>query len=530
MAVTYKSHKSGAVLLIGGQSTASSGGGLVGPFPRYSIGRTDNATGDGTYFGSKYTIEITGTAVIKSSDSQDILEKGRRQSRIQGEAITALQFDRSQFPTQGSGKLEIAPYGGLANVIVFDDARIVSISLPEQTEESAGTQTLEYNFTFEAFIESSSNTNAGKVANPVKPTYNLSSASEDWDLQLNDAKFFKSHQPDGTLHKTYTLTHKLSATGIKKYASGALATEGEAWRQAQRWVQSKLQNRTKIKDNVTTDMFDDSTFWITGFIPINMDGGTNLSIAPNFSSGESYVGYNHTRVVNTNAGDGVYEVTETWILSSQEVKATHSIELTIEDDKAGAIKVDVSAVFTGLNSKDYDDKTLDLYDNAKLAFDSMKDKFFTLASAAYTAYGGPNSLIDVKLSESLGQNRVDGTITYRVSYNDDKPEVLGALTEQINLEYSNDEALAKIIAKIPIIGKLDGPVIQDMTTTPVKTLNASMTVAMDRNNRTDPPTSKVTAALDKYKPPGDKTYMTSKTETWNPKTGAYTLNVTWEYI
>ena len=59
MAVTYKPHKSQKTLLIGGQSlTTGTNGGLVGPFPKFSINREELSTGDGTYIGTKFSIEI----------------------------------------------------------------------------------------------------------------------------------------------------------------------------------------------------------------------------------------------------------------------------------------------------------------------------------------------------------------------------------------------------------------------------------------------------------------------------------------
>ena len=66
-----------------------------------------------------------------------------------GEALTSLQVLREEFPTQGVGKLEIGAYGGLPNVITFTDARLLSVDLPEQSEENAGVQTLEYSFAFD---------------------------------------------------------------------------------------------------------------------------------------------------------------------------------------------------------------------------------------------------------------------------------------------------------------------------------------------------------------------------------------------
>jgi hypothetical protein len=228
MAVSYKPHKSGKTLVIGGQSvTTGTDGGLIGPFPKFSINREDLSTGDGTYIGTKFSIEITGIATLNPGDTQDITVPGQRQNRVQGEAITALQFDRDSFPTQGNGVLEITSYGGLNNVIKFGDARLLSISLPEQADEEAGVQNLQYTFSFEAYEDSSDNFNTGSTGSPTKPTYKLSSAEENWELTENEgAGIFQTNDPSGTLRKTYTLTHTVSATGVRKYQSqGSLDTD-----------------------------------------------------------------------------------------------------------------------------------------------------------------------------------------------------------------------------------------------------------------------------------------------------------------
>lgn len=532
MAITYKPHKSKETLLIGGQSTTAAGGGPIGPFPRYSISREELSTGDGTYIGTKYNIEITGTATLNQDEDQDITIKGKRQMRVQGEALTVMQFDRSVFPTQGNGVLEIAPYGGLGNVINFNDARLTSVSLPEQTEESAGIQSVEYTFSFEAYVDKSANTNGTNTGPAAEADYKLSSAEESWDISVNDGElFFKDNDPNSSLHKTYTLTHTLSATGLKKYSGhGALAADGEAWRQAQKWVKTRLKSSTDIKNPIDTDLMEDSEFWITQFIPINMDGNTNLAIIPDFNtSSPAYKGYNHVRQVNSDLGAGTYGVTETWLISAQDITATHSIETTVDDQKGAFITVSVSSTFQGLDGAAPTDTTVDKYANASVSYSAMKDKFFTLAQSVYGESGASGSLRNTKITESFGQNKVAGTITYSVSYNDAEIDLPNALSEDVTVNYDNAEGYNQIIAKIPIIGKSDGPVIQKMNTTTIKSVTATLDAVMKREARSSRPTAAATAILNSYRPTSTS-YQQSKTESWNPKTGSYNLQISWEYI
>ena len=143
MAILYTPHGGDGSTIQFGGGTSGSLEGQPGPFPRYSLSREVLRAGDSTPLGSKFTINVTGTATIHEDDTQDITDKGARQSRIQGQAINNLQMSRAQAFLNGAGKLSIDPYGGKANKIIFTDARLLSVECQEQTEESAGIQTLE---------------------------------------------------------------------------------------------------------------------------------------------------------------------------------------------------------------------------------------------------------------------------------------------------------------------------------------------------------------------------------------------------
>jgi hypothetical protein len=144
------------VLIIGGKDDAFTGNekGGYGPFPTYSINREEIFASDGTYLNSKYTINISGSATIKTGDDSSALTKGKRQSRVYGEKIIKLQFNRNKFPMLGNGTLEINAYKdpsgeSTTNQIKFYDARLISVNIPEDTDEAAGVHYTEYSFTAE---------------------------------------------------------------------------------------------------------------------------------------------------------------------------------------------------------------------------------------------------------------------------------------------------------------------------------------------------------------------------------------------
>ena len=135
----------------------------------------------------------------------------------------------------------------------------------------------------------------------------------------------------------------------------------------------------------------------------------------------------------------------------------------------------------------------------------------------------------IKLQESYGgENKVAGTITYSVSFNDDEISLENAISENLTINYDNTEGLNEVIAKIPIIGKADGPVIQDMNTTTIKSVSVSFDAVMKEAIGNRSPTTAANTAVESYKPEAGK--QQSKTESWNPKTGTYNLSISWEYI
>lgn len=533
--ILYTSNQSASTRLsIGGVTALTAGtSGLIGPMPRYSINRENLSTGDGTFMGTKFTINVTGTAVINSvDDNQDITVKGQRQSRVMGEALTSLQMLREKFPNQGTGKLEISPYGGLPNIITFNDAKLLSVDLPEQNEESAGVQTLEYSFVFEAYEEVSQNTNTGSSGAPVKPSYKLSSVEENWELSEADGLFYKGDSPNSAndnLHKTYTLTHTVSATGLKKYeAPGSLATDGEAFRQAVLWVKTRLVTDPRVE--ITEDLMGDETFFQSKFLPIEM----NMPEKPdelgfNLKNGSvAYKGYNHTRSVSSDQNAGSYSVTDTWVISQESFESTHSLEFNFEGGASveGAT-VSATATFQGLSALTSDNTKVDKYAGALKAFGIVKPLIPNLAKKTYEDSGGAFALnTDLKISESVAHNKVAGTVTYSVSFNDyDRPKITDAVSENVTISYNNDQGEQKLIAILQVIGRANGPIIQDIQTTPISSRTITVDAVMKRGSAK--PNGE--AAIAPYRPTNSNRFLTTSTESWNPNTRAYNKSETWEF-
>jgi hypothetical protein len=528
--ITFISKDSSDTVLIGGQSNMSGADyGHVGPFPRYSISREDLATGDGTYIGSKHTITITGTAVIKTTDTQDMLTAGQRQMRVQGEGLTALHFNRDALPLHSNGKLTIAPYGGLGNNIVFNDARLTGLELPEQNEDTAGVQNLEYSFTFEAHTETSAaSTNTGAAPVPDTPDYKLSSAEESWELTPNDAQSsFQGNDVSNNakIYKTWTLTHTLSATGLKKFNSGAnLATDGEAWKQAVEYVGSRLVDNPKAK--ITSDIMNNTNIE-SEFNAFYMDkDGDTENLGYDL---DDFLAFNHVRTVSSDQGAGSYSVTDTWIISEENQPVTHDIEVSLEvDQEAKGNVVTVSGTIQGLSKTNPDENKDDKYTNALTALDAVLGKTFDAANTVYGAAlpTSSNPLRNVMKSKSVGHSKVSGTITFNVTYDDIPVTTVGAVREEVNITYDNWDSSNQKVAIIGVIDNIGGPVIQSMGTTDEKKISVSVDIVMDRDHRTTKPDG-TSLALTYVSTDIIDQFRQSKSETWNPFTGSYNLSLAW---
>ena len=267
----------------------------------------------------------------------------------------------------------------------------------------------------------------------------------------------------------------------------------------------------------------------------------------NLTSGFSY--YNKSRVATVDIHAGTYSLTELWYVSKQ--PATHDVEVSYDVDGEGLITVTVSGTIQGLDSGEFGSATENKLSNAESVLGTCLDQSYTLAESTYntlktTGHDGEGEsaandceedeedesvLRKKEQSRSVSKNKVTGSITYSVTYNDkvesEEAKEEGVVEETISISDDNEDHSNNTVAIIAIIGKADGPIFQDMGTTNERKRSISVDWTMDKCNRKTKPTVKATEAANAYKPTG--AYQQSKTESWTPATGKYTLNIDWVY-
>lgn len=498
-------------LVIGG---ADAGMGLVGPMPKYSISRQNTILSDGSYANTKYTINITGTAIIRSSDDQDITILGERQSSLQGEILNLIHF--AKHPNIISGILDIISHGGGVNPIRFEDAKLISVDIPDQSDETAGVQNTQYSFVFEAYTITQVSGNSGGVPQ-TEPTFWVTDVKDSWEFQQSDSVTYEINDLSTAIN-TYVVTRNLSATGIRKPGAGF---DGQSPIQsAMKWVESKLTSAIPPDFFFPTDAFNIYEF--------DDDNKFKVNSPRNFANFSGHLNINHVRSISSDVLTGTYSVTDTWTLNKGSLSNLDiSVEIESSQDKefnTVSVKIDIQ----GVDTTDFSSITQNKYDNALASFNILKPQVYTIALSAYNDAGLNGNLRNVKTSESTSTNKSAGSISYSVTMDDLQTIIVGALTESINIEDDNEDGLNQIIAKIDIIGKPDGPVIQDMSTTTIKSRSISIDAIMDRDHRQNKPSSQALSLANSYKPT-QSSFRQSKRESWNPRNGKYTLSINWEY-
>jgi hypothetical protein len=150
------------------------------------------------------------------------------------------------------------------------------------------------------------------------------------------------------------------------------------------------------------------------------------------------------------------------------------------------------------------------------------------------------------LSMLVGRNPYQGTVEYTFEY-DTRPMNLieGARSEVISIQ---DNIGGELFASVFVLGRADGPVLQDLGTKPANTRTLNIEILVD-----PPDTNTLTArqALIDKKPspsiPGsdfysdlnslvtaatpdfDTVYQTQPQESWEIKEGRYSYTTTWTY-
>lgn len=534
MAIKYTTQQTKEIFEIGsGFDNQGEAEQIVAPFPNYSISREPVLTPDGTLLNNKYTISITGK--ILASALTDITVDGEKQNNIQRQLIWHLKLKRSGNVDHNIGRLEIEPYGGLANKYIFEDARLTGFNIPEQPEDSSGVLYADYSLTFDAYKDSSVDNSGSSICNKVV------SFEESWEVSEIDGQgaILTAKKEDfAAPYKVYNISHNISAVGIKSIENNGNEVR-LAWKNAADFVKTRLTDSPA--SILINDVSGNSSDIVKTFDPrvMGYDQEDKEIFGPDLSKQafafESatpvvYNFYSHTRVPRCDFAGGSYSVTETWVASNCPFPATVDSNIETSVDDSGQITMTLSGTINGLSSNQLNSNKIDTkLTNAENMLALIDEKAYELVKTYYAKYPttevqGDTDLQNVIRSKSIGRNRFTGVITFSYSYNDSKIIVPNALSNSLSITYDNDSGDVDIIAIIPIIGRKEGPIIQNMATTKERRRSLTLDAVMSKKFRVNKPN--IAYITDAYRP-SETAKVQSWNESWNPLTGSYSLSIEW---
>jgi hypothetical protein len=314
----------------------------------------------------------------------------------------------------------------------------------------------------------------------------ISKATEEWNIEpLDEAKH------------TFRLTHSVTATGQRVFEPDGSIIQ-DSWKNAKDYVLNTIGLGIKAERMSAPGVLD----------------ATNLAA------------YNYLRAQHTNELGGFFGVTETWLCYDPqgEAPAIDDCTVTTRVSQEGRSSVSVEGNITGLqvsNNTTYA-VTSSRYTNASSKWATVMSSLLTRAQTVSGVTLNPTVL-----NTQVGANEVNGTISYHHEY-DDRPTatVPGAKWEKISVVDRNP---ADVFARIPVLGRPLGPVLQSIQTITEFRRNVTIEVQMPCKTMVFTPTKPSTAALVLGYTPigiGSSVFIEQDDENWLDYDGRYSRNTT----
>jgi hypothetical protein len=482
------------------------------PRPLFSVNKEMIKTPSNTGLGTKYSLTLNGNILPTGIDPIDRNKAGLttvfsdvnslRDAFAQDFRLLLLQCN------------EDAPLiSGYPKVIGIDTTHAGD----NYVQRSDYTITLELPSLTGSVSESGGIACNGSVMGDISAS-GLLSVTDDFTVEFLDERIGGdiSIAAFGSIPSVFSIQRTLAAQGDSRPCGDG--TYVEPWERAKNYVGANL----------------GLTYAMTGLSNLMCVAGMNLS--------------NNFRSISVNKSDGSVSSTETWIAYTGEAAATEEFEISTERSLEDPLtSVTVNGTIQGLTTIDYSlcpPTGVPKFNNALTKWTNVSGALASRAQAVYNSLpahsGNPaGSLNIIPLTEGLGYNIVGGTVTYNYSYNDRPVNCYsGALKETITFSYTEPN---DIFASLTILGRSQGPLLQDISTVGPRTRSISIDAiipitpcdfdtAMDTNRFLDPPPEYDTL-VDSYRTllnfKYETVFVSSYTKGWEPKAGHFTLNKSW---
>lgn len=385
--------------------------------------------------------------------------------------------------------------------------------------------------------------------------------NETWAIELDESFFLKTPTTvDGTknIPRCYRVTRNVTATGKTYYKPGS--QRYEAWENARDFIQyNVIIDKCKNPTEKSYDLFPQLSSGTFGWQLLHLNSG--------------YKGYNHVRTENIDKTAGTYTIADTWLLTSGNNDTIESYDLSVNSSLGSPFtNVTINGKIKGLYKEDEPmDKvtnnltTLEAFKRAKTEYERLrggsddvtKPETPVLATGC-VLYQRASAITSLKLnpepvSTSVNINKALGEIDYTIVY-DNRPTTIfkNVISENITI---TDTYPGDIYAMMPTLNRDIGPIFQYLggISQYERSLSIDLVVSHDYlgpddgkilNNKgwimKSPSKNPViyptlNNLITQICPSTDPTGVVRKyvlnpiTESWDPKNGRYSLNMSWVY-
>lgn len=320
----------------------------------------------------------------------------------------------------------------------------------------------------------------------------ISSASETWEFSE------VSEPEDENISRYYNLSHKITAQGKDLYSElGELTSRG--FEQAKGWCSQRI----GFDSSVLSNSFNE--------------------VSP------SYGHYNHSRTTSYDEIAGSFDISESWVLTTSPCTEVYSINISknIESNTTVSLEAEYNGFETRNTSMDI---TQTKYEAALARYNASSGLFY---SRAINAYGGYLNYEPV--TQAISMNPANGRISANFDYNDRPSQVIDYVAgEFINL---SDGLSSDKFAEIFVLGRRNGPIIQDLQSQSSRTRNLSYECTVPRSSGlnlmsplNNPSFSgQLQSLVSQVRPTEGVVMVAGQSANYSPSTGRFSYTCDWIY-
>jgi len=385
----------------------------------------------------------------------------------------------------------------------------------------------------------------------------ISDFSESWSIEVDDSMGESPEQPFA-----YRISRNLSATGKTHYGpkdnDDSEVIKHEAWEQARKFIKYRTEESSQ-GDEVHVEGYYPNVRELSSVLGYIGSGSLNLA--------QEYKGYNHIRSENVEQTNGIYSLSDTWIISRSKVFENFTtsvnssisapfITVAIEGTIKGLSEIPVSGYPINREGFTPDISPTGIFAE-KTPYANATDKYYQLTNSGQFGLSSDlfkraDNLVAVQLnsqptSVSVGSNKYTGEINYNLEF-DNRPTniISGVISENIQI---SDTYPGDVFAVIPVIGRPTGPVLQYIGGRTEYTRDFNLDLVLDytkipyesgRNpmllkkpSVVKPTCDQIATLINEVSPQGEpgvrKYFLNPPRESWSPKEGAYSLSMSWVY-